>query len=48
MTGKRTENFIYVRMEWLGHKKFFHAFNVLPDLEKTNLSIKEKRYSVEK
>ena len=30
------------------HKIFFHAFNVLPDLEKTNLSIKEKRYSVEK
>ena len=30
------------------HRKNYHAFNVLPDLVKTNLSIKEKDYSVEK
>ena len=30
------------------HRKDYHAFNVLPDLVKTNLSIKEKDYSVEK
>ena len=30
------------------HKKNYHAFNVLPDLVKTNFSIKEKDYSIEK
>ena len=30
------------------HGKNCHAFNVLPDLVKTNLSIKEQDYSVEK
>ena len=29
------------------HKKNYYAFNVLPDLVKTNLSIKEKDHSVE-
>ena len=30
------------------HRKNCHTFNVLPDLVKTNLSIKEQDYSVEK
>ena len=30
------------------HKKNYHAFNVLPDLVKTNFSVKEKNYSIEK
>ena len=29
------------------HKKNYYAFNVFPDLVKTNLSIKEKDHSVE-
>ena len=30
------------------HKKNYHVFNILRDLVKTNLSIKEKDFSVEK
>ena len=30
------------------HKKNYYAFNILCDLVKTNLSIKEKDFSVEK
>ena len=37
-----------IKTKSYNHKKNYHAFNVLHDLMKTNLIIKEKDYSVKK